>query len=182
MGCQIRRQAEHGAAHSLAAFLEAAELIPRLAAANVQPFFEKETVTLVRTDTQTDGQTGQRKLNPPCTRMYTHLFFEATPPGAALGPPVENRGPCSSLPGVSSTRGLRPPAAALHEGPAAAVCGGDRMPPCGRVPHSRAPHSRAPHSRAPHSRALWGVFVVHGARMFACRTHERRTHERSGTS
>ena len=51
------------------------------------------------TDTHTDGQNGYRKLNPPCTRMYTHPFFEATPPGAAPGPPVKNRGPCSSLPG-----------------------------------------------------------------------------------
>ena len=32
--------------------------------------------------------------------MYTHPFFEATPPGAAPGPPVKIRGPCSSLPGV----------------------------------------------------------------------------------
>ena len=27
-------------------------------------------------------------MSPPCTRMYTHPFFEATPPGAAPGPPV----------------------------------------------------------------------------------------------
>ena len=27
-------------------------------------------------------------MNPPCTRMYTHPSFEATPPGAAPGPPV----------------------------------------------------------------------------------------------
>jgi len=27
-------------------------------------------------------------MNPPCTRMYTHPFFEAIPPGAAPGPPV----------------------------------------------------------------------------------------------
>ena len=25
-------------------------------------------------------------MNPPCTRMYTHPFFVATPPGAAPGP------------------------------------------------------------------------------------------------
>ena len=50
---------------------------------------------------QTDRRkNGCRKLNPPCTRMYTHPFFEATPPGAAPGPPVKNRGPCSPLPGV----------------------------------------------------------------------------------
>ena len=49
VGCQIRRQAGHGAAPSLAAFPEAAELIPRLAAAGVQLFFEKETATLVVT-------------------------------------------------------------------------------------------------------------------------------------
>ena len=28
-------------------------------------------------------------MKPPCTRMYTHPFFEATPPGAAPGPPVK---------------------------------------------------------------------------------------------
>ena len=28
-------------------------------------------------------------MNPPCTRMYTHPFFEATTPGAAPGPPVK---------------------------------------------------------------------------------------------
>ena len=28
-------------------------------------------------------------MNPPCTRLYTHPFFEATPPGAAPGPPVK---------------------------------------------------------------------------------------------
>ena len=32
-------------------------------------------------------------MTPLCTRMYTHPFFEATPPGAAPGPPVENRVP-----------------------------------------------------------------------------------------
>ena len=31
-------------------------------------------------------------MNTPCTRMYTHPFFEATPMGAAPGPPV-NTGP-----------------------------------------------------------------------------------------
>ena len=30
-------------------------------------------------------------MNPPCTRMYTHPFFEATSPGAAPGPPVKAR-------------------------------------------------------------------------------------------
>ena len=39
VGCQIRRQAGHGAAHSVATYLEAAELIPRLAGANAQTFF-----------------------------------------------------------------------------------------------------------------------------------------------
>jgi len=39
VGCQIRRQAGHGAAHSLATSLEAAEFIPRLAAVNVGTFF-----------------------------------------------------------------------------------------------------------------------------------------------
>ena len=39
VGCQIRRQAGHGAAHSLATYLEAAELIPRLAEANAQILF-----------------------------------------------------------------------------------------------------------------------------------------------
>ena len=27
-------------------------------------------------------------MAPLCTRIYTHPFFEATPPGAAPGPPV----------------------------------------------------------------------------------------------
>ena len=27
-------------------------------------------------------------MDSPRTRMYTHPFFEATPPGAAPGPPV----------------------------------------------------------------------------------------------
>ena len=27
-------------------------------------------------------------MTPLCTRIYTHPFFEATPPGAAPGPPV----------------------------------------------------------------------------------------------
>ena len=40
VGCQIRRQAGHGAAHSLATYLEAAEFIPRLAAVKAQFFFE----------------------------------------------------------------------------------------------------------------------------------------------
>ena len=35
VGCQIRRQAGHGAAHSLATYLEAAEFISRLAAVHV---------------------------------------------------------------------------------------------------------------------------------------------------
>jgi hypothetical protein len=36
VGCQIRRQAGHGAANSLATYLEAAELIPRLAEASAR--------------------------------------------------------------------------------------------------------------------------------------------------
>ena len=32
-------------------------------------------------------------MTPLCTRIYTHPFFEATPPGAAPGPPVKNRVP-----------------------------------------------------------------------------------------
>ena len=32
-------------------------------------------------------------MDSPRTRMYTHPFFEATPPGAAPGPPVKNRVP-----------------------------------------------------------------------------------------
>ena len=47
VGCQIRRQAGHGAAHGLATYLEAAELIPRPAEANAQFFFERPTVTLL---------------------------------------------------------------------------------------------------------------------------------------
>ena len=39
VGCQIRRQAEHGAAHNLAIYLEAAELIPRPAAVNADILF-----------------------------------------------------------------------------------------------------------------------------------------------
>ena len=47
-------------------------------------------------------------MDSPRTRMYTHPFFEATPPGAAPGPPVKNRGPCSPLPGVQKPGYLRP--------------------------------------------------------------------------
>ena len=36
------------------------------------PFYDS------RTDTHRDSSLC--KLNPPCTRMYTHPFFEATPP------------------------------------------------------------------------------------------------------
>ena len=32
-------------------------------------------------------------MDSPRTRMYTHPFFEATPPGAVPGPPVKNRVP-----------------------------------------------------------------------------------------
>ena len=39
VGCQIRRQAKHGAAPSYATSPEAAELIPHLAAASVQLIF-----------------------------------------------------------------------------------------------------------------------------------------------
>ena len=42
VGCQIHRQAGHGAAHSLATCLEAAELIQRPAKANAQFFFENQ--------------------------------------------------------------------------------------------------------------------------------------------
>ena len=39
-------------------------------------------------------------MTPLCTRMYTHPFFEATPPGAAPGPPVnEDRGALRGTPG-----------------------------------------------------------------------------------
>ena len=40
VGCQIRRQAGHGAAHSLATNLKAAEFIPLLAAVKAVTFFE----------------------------------------------------------------------------------------------------------------------------------------------
>ena len=42
VGCQIRRQAGHGAAHSLATYFEAAELIPRHAAANAHIFLKDQ--------------------------------------------------------------------------------------------------------------------------------------------
>ena len=55
--CQICRQAGHGAAHSLATYLEALELIPRLAAANARIFFERPTAILrhTRARRQTDN-------------------------------------------------------------------------------------------------------------------------------
>ena len=44
VGCQIRKQAGHGAAHSLATSLEAAEFIPRLAAVNAGTLKKKFSV------------------------------------------------------------------------------------------------------------------------------------------
>ena len=67
VGCQIRRQAGHGAAPSRANFLEAAKLIPRLAAANAQPFAQANfgrTNCHFTTDTHAYGHTdklGYRK-------------------------------------------------------------------------------------------------------------------------
>ena len=49
-------------------------------------------------------------MTPLCTRMYTHPFFEATPPGAAPGPPVKNRVPVFATSGgvkkVKCARGV----------------------------------------------------------------------------
>ena len=48
---------------------------------------------------------------PYCTRMYTHPFFEATPPGAAPGPPVKKTGPVfATSGGVTSPGRLTGPA------------------------------------------------------------------------
>ena len=48
VGCHIRRQAGHGAAHSLATYLEAAELISRLAEADAQlRFFESLALSVL---------------------------------------------------------------------------------------------------------------------------------------
>ena len=94
MGCQIRRQAEHGATHNLAAFLEATELIPRLAAANVQtilkskPPFWLPHATRTRARRQTDKVAIGNGL-PPNAHVPPPVLFEATPPGATLGPPVK---------------------------------------------------------------------------------------------
>ena len=42
--------------------------------------------------------------------MYTHSFFEATPPGAAPGPPVKNRVPVfATSGGVINTFGVAVP-------------------------------------------------------------------------
>ena len=45
-------------------------------------------------------------MDSPRTRMYTHPFFEATPPGAAPGPPVKNRVPVFATSGGVITFGL----------------------------------------------------------------------------
>ena len=55
VGCQIRRQAGHGAAHSLATCLEAAELILRPAGANAQIFLKRQTAILEAADTHTQA-------------------------------------------------------------------------------------------------------------------------------
>ena len=46
-------------------------------------------------------------MDSPRTRMYTHPFFEATPPGAAPGPPVKNRVPVFATSGGVITNALR---------------------------------------------------------------------------
>ena len=63
VGCQIRRQAGHGAAHSLATYLEAAELIPRLAAVNADTFFDVQLPFV--TDTHTHTHSGGYRKCPP---------------------------------------------------------------------------------------------------------------------
>ena len=49
-------------------------------------------------------------MTPLCTRMYTHPFFEATPPGAAPGPPVKTGARVRHFRGCNqiSARELRP--------------------------------------------------------------------------
>ena len=47
-------------------------------------------------------------MTPLCTRIYTHPFFEATPPGAAPGPPVKNRVPVFATSGGVNTGLLMP--------------------------------------------------------------------------
>ena len=68
----------------------------------------------------------------PCTRIYTHPFFEATPPGAAPGPPVKpgpvfvaSGGVISSArdPGLSNGR-VHQPGAPTKGLPASSSCQG----------------------------------------------------------
>jgi len=93
VGCQIHRQARHGAAHSLATSLEAAEFIPRLATANAQLIFRTNrhfTNHSTQTRTQTEAAIAYRKWTSPNAHVPPPVsFFEATPPGAAPGPPVK---------------------------------------------------------------------------------------------
>ena len=48
-------------------------------------------------------------MDSPRTRIYTHPFFEATPPGAAPGPPVKNRVPVFATSGGVITAALLSP-------------------------------------------------------------------------
>ena len=48
---------------------------------------KRPTAALVATHRPT-GIVGYRKLTPLCTRICPYPLFEATPPGAAPGPPV----------------------------------------------------------------------------------------------
>ena len=45
-------------------------------------------------------------MTPLCTRIYTHPFFEATPPGAAPGPPVSTGARVRHFRGCKNASGL----------------------------------------------------------------------------
>ena len=70
-------------------------------------------------------------MDSPRTRMYTHPFFEATPPGAAPGPPVKNR-----VPVFATSGGVITSQCSLRRGPRErATCGGNKRHPrcCGHA-------------------------------------------------
>ena len=70
-------------------------------------------------------------MNPSCTRMYTHPFFEATPPGAAPGPPVNTGARVRHFRGcnesaaiikIKSDKGARSHSAAMYFYPLGRFC------------------------------------------------------------
>ena len=90
-GCQILRQAGHGAAHSSghSTSAEFGQVVRFEWIKTIYIYKPLPEITAVLRHADRDSRLC--KLNPPCTRMYhiyTRPFFEATPPGAAPGPPV----------------------------------------------------------------------------------------------